>query len=73
MAALTRLQESVRRQLLDGLDATLGFADYCSFIGRDQVAALAEELAGIAQRLYEDTLSTMGTTQALRPTAEASG
>ena len=54
------VDSSVRRQLLAELDSALGFADYCCFIGQEQVSSGAEELVSIAHKLYEDTLSAIG-------------
>ena len=49
----------VRRQLLAELNSALAFADYCRYIGQDQVSSRAEELVSVAQSLYEDTLSAI--------------
>jgi hypothetical protein len=54
-----RLDPSVRRQLQAELDSALAFADYCRFLGREHVRSCAEELVNIAQRLYEETLSSV--------------
>ena len=63
------LDPSVRRQLLAELESALAFADFCCFIGQEEVSSCAQELVSIAQRLYEDTLSAIGPT-AGRPTAD---
>lgn len=57
-ADLDRLDASVRRQLQTELESALAFADYCCFLGREQVRSCAEELVSIAQRLYDETLSS---------------
>ena len=59
------LDASVRLQLLAELDSALAFADYCRYIGQEQVSSCAEEMVSIAQKLYEETRSTIGHTPAL--------
>jgi len=58
-AGAGRIDASVRRQLQAELESALAFADYCQFLGQERVGARADELASIAQTLYEDTLACL--------------
>jgi hypothetical protein len=53
------LDASVRAHLEVELESVIGFADYCRFLGGEHVSSVVQELISVAERLYDDTLSSL--------------
>ena len=50
---------TVHQELATQLDSAVEFADFCAFLTQDRVADRAEQLASLAQALYEETVEEL--------------
>ena len=68
----TTFGERVRRELLCELEAAVGFADYCRYVGGPELDARAEAFVAMAEALYGEALSMMARRAEHRQAAGAS-